>query len=69
MTLQHFPWVHDALGIERLLHRRHQRQLDRRAVFLQLDLLELADAMFGAEAAVQFRREIVDLAVYALRVG
>src|SRR3954454_7061861 len=58
--LQDFARVHDAVRIERLLERAHEFELHRRRVAFELEYLELADAMFGAEAAIELAHQVVD---------
>src|SRR5262245_26034764 len=54
LPLQDLARIHDAVRVEGLLEGTHEVQLHGRRVAFQLEYLELPDAMFGAEAAVEF---------------
>src|SRR3954470_22550703 len=60
--LQDFAGVHDAVRIEGLLHATHEVELDRIRIALELEDLELADAVLGREAAAEILHEVVDRA-------
>src|SRR5215469_5024937 len=63
---ENLAWIHDAVGIERLLYAAHQLDLDRRFVMRELLALQSADAMLGADRAVEAYRDVVDDAVELL---
>src|SRR5256885_15280967 len=54
--------VHDVVGIDRVLDPPHEVELDRIRVPLELEHLELTDAVFGADRAAELPHQIVDRA-------
>src|ERR1700741_4151529 len=59
---QNLPWIHDAVRVERLLHAAHELELQRVRVALELEDLQLTDAMLRGEAAAEFLDQVVDRA-------
>src|SRR6056297_4351280 len=60
LRLQHLPRIHPPLRIQRRLDGAHGLQRLRVFVGRQFALLQLADAVLGAEAAAELRGEVVD---------
>lgn len=59
--------VHDALRVEHLLHLPHEPQLRRAPAEVQKLLLQQADAVLGADAALPVPHPLVDEAVELVR--
>src|SRR5207249_4835994 len=66
--LEHLARIEDARGIERCLDGAHQVELRRALVAGELVALQLADSVFGADAAAMRGDEVVDDPVCARRV-
>ena len=69
MASEYLSGIEHAGRIEGGLDPAHRFELHRRLVARQLRALQLADAVFGAEAAAARRDEIVDDAVGGVAVG
>src|ERR1043166_2733290 len=62
--LQHLAGIHQVVRVERSLDTAHQVELERALVAAHLAHLLLADAVLGAEAAVEAGDQIMDDGVH-----
>ena len=58
--------VHDVVRVERALDASHEIELHRIGIALELEHLQLADAVLGRKAAAELLHEVVDGALHLL---
>src|SRR5204863_2944358 len=64
LSLKHLPRIHQAFGVERVLERAHQLELERILVAADLFALELSQAVLRRDRAAESMQRVVHDAAY-----